>query len=67
MAQQYDPGAMNMIAQIVGIGGNGTNLISGARVSPEMIKTDALGGVKPEEHGFVQNARAQARGAAIPN
>ncbi len=64
MAKQYDPAAMGMIAQILGLGGEKTQA---PIADPRLFETDALGGIKGEEHSRVANARAQAQEATQPN
>ena len=60
-----DPMAMDSIMQIVqggAVSGDGM-----APIDPSLVENDVLGGAKPEEHGRVANARAQAQQAAMPN
>ena len=67
-----DPMAMDAIMQIARGG-----VQSGGDIPPPQavplpqelggIENDVLGGAKPEEHGRVSNARAQAQQAAMPN
>lgn len=67
LANRYEPQAMNAIAQMVGLTGGGVGSMPGASAEPQMIDTDSLGGVKAEEHGRVQNARAQTQESVMPN
>lgn len=66
LAQRYEPMAMDAVMQIAR-GGVMPNTGSPVAVTGGMIQNDVLGGAKPEEHGRVSNARAQAQQAAMPN
>lgn len=65
LANRYEPQAMNMVMQMVTGGGGGA--IPGAPIDTQTFNTDSLGGIKPEEHGRVRNARAQTQESVMPN
>ena len=67
LANRYEPAAMNAIAQIIGLTGGTGTAMTGSPIDPGMVETDSLGGAKPEEHGRVQNARAQTQESVMPN
>lgn len=67
LANRYEPQAMNAIAQIIGLSGGGTTNAEFGMRNAELGSVDQLGGAKPEEHGRVQNARAQTQESVMPN
>ena len=66
LAKQYEPGAMQAVAQILGLNESAAPPM-GAMAMGDPVETDTLGGMKAEEHPGVANARAQAQEASLPN
>ncbi len=65
LANRYEPQAMDAVMQLV----MGGNVPSGMSIPADKVgvEVDQFGGMKPEEHGRVQNARAQTQESVMPN
>ena len=54
------------IAQDIMATMQGGGMIPSGGVNPRMLQTDAIGGIKQEEHPVVENARQRATEASQP-
>ena len=66
MSQAYDPRAMPAIMQLGTEAGIQQPDMPMSAQSPEMMQTDSLGGIKGEEHPFVQSARERVQNSTQP-
>ena len=68
MANKFDPAVVPMIAQGAMAAGVEAPLPVNQQGQPaEMVKTDAQGNLKSDEHPFVESARERAQGSTQPN
>ena len=63
LAANFAPEMMQTVAQIIGLEQNATPTAQGG----EMPQVDATGGLKPQEHAFVDRSRRQTQESTQPN